>query len=245
VLGLGAQFVTGVQFNLGIPLEDTVMTASFVGEAPGSDVAQSDSSFKQAVLSPHAMQATTSVSRQLLSQSSDDLEVWLRNRIARAHAQLLDKAALHGTGTVSQPVGLANLSGVGLVSLGTNGAAASSDSINSLESTVAAANGDVGSMAFLTNAAQRSKLRKIPSMASGVIPLWDGDRMLGYAAVASNQCRSDLTKGSGSNLSAIFFGNWNTLMIVEATGALEIVYDPYAQKRQGMIQLTMPLTMWQ
>jgi hypothetical protein len=43
--------------------------------------------------------ATTSFSKQLLAQSSIDVEMTVRNDLALAHAGALDLAALDGTGT--------------------------------------------------------------------------------------------------------------------------------------------------
>jgi len=63
-----------------------------------------------------------------------------------------------------------------------------------LETSVAAANGDVGAMAFLTNSAQRAKLREIASMTSGVIPLWDEERILGRRIDGLDGIRSALRR---------------------------------------------------
>ncbi|MDE8343967.1 MAG: phage major capsid protein, partial [Acidocella sp.] len=42
----------------------------------------------------------------------------------------------------------------------------------------------------------------------------------------SNQVPSNLTKGTGTNLSAVIFGNWSDLIIGE-WGVLEILPNPY------------------
>jgi HK97 family phage major capsid protein len=48
----------------------------------------------------------------------------------------------------------------------------------------------------------------------------------GYRAGVSNQVPSNLTKGTGTNLSAIIFGNFNELLI-GSWGELEILANPY------------------
>jgi hypothetical protein len=49
----------------------------------------------------------------------------------------------------------------------------------------------------------------------------------GYRAMCSNQIPKNLTKGTGTNLSAIIFGAWNQLMIGQ-WGVVEIMTNPYA-----------------
>jgi HK97 family phage major capsid protein len=238
VLSLGARFISGIRYNLALPVENAVLAAQWVGQNPGSDVAPSDPSFMQRSMSPKTLQATTSVSRQLLQQSSANIEQWLRDRLAKSHALALDLAAIHGPGTSNQPLGILGTSGINITALGTNGAAATLDSIIALESAVAGANADDQTCGFLTNSAQRAKLRKLAEVTSGTTPLWDDCSMLDYPALVSNQVSSTLTKGTGTNLSAIIFGAWSALTIGEFQDAIEVVFDPLSQKKNGQVEIT-------
>ncbi len=239
ILQLGADFMSGVRFSLALPTEANVMAASWVNENPSSDAPASDSSFGQRLLRPHEMCATTSVSRQLLVQSSDNLDRFISTRIGKAHGQLLDSAAISGTGNANQPVGLLNYSGVGAVAVGANGGALTAAHMVALESTVGAANGDDGELCFLTNSTQRAKLRAVPELTGGALPLWRDGRMLGYPAFSSNQVPSTLTKGnSGAVCSAVVFGNFGAITICQFEGAVELVVDPYSLKKQAEIELT-------
>jgi hypothetical protein len=58
----------------------------------------------------------------------------------------------------------------------------------------------------------------------------------GYKAMASNNVPSNLTKGSGSNLSAILFGNWNDL-ILAFWSQLDITVDPYTGSNAGTVRI--------
>jgi HK97 family phage major capsid protein len=238
VLRLGAQWLPGLKYNFQLPLESNVLTAGWVSENPGSDVAAADPSLGVRMLKGHPMQATTSYSRQLLAQSTPNIEAWMGSRLARAHGLLLDKAAIHGSGTGNEPTGLLNISGIGNVAVGVNGGALTSAHVIGLESAVSDANADVGNLAWLTNSKQRAKLRAVPELTSGTFPIWKDGTMLGYPTAVSNQVRSDLTKGTSSNCSALIFGNWNALIVAEFNGAMEVTFDPYAQKKQGMIEVT-------
>jgi HK97 family phage major capsid protein len=238
VLRLGATLVTGLKFDFQIATEANVLAASWVAENPGTDVPQSDPSFAARILRPHPAMAVTTISKQLLTQSSPDLEAWLRNRIAKAHALLLDPGAIHGSGTSNQVLGILNTSGVTIVPIGANGGAVTAEHLIAMESAVAAANGDFGSLAFLTNSVQRAKLRGLAELTGGSIPLWKDDHVLGYPALSSNEVRGDLTKGSAPTCSAVLFGNWNQLIVGEFSGALELLYDPFEQKRKGLVELS-------
>ena len=237
VLRAGATLVTGLQGNFQLPTENAVLAASWVQENSGSDVAQSDPSFGVKMLYAHPVEATTSISRQLLKQSSADLSAWLAARIAKAHALLLDAACLNGSGSANQPLGILGTA-IGSVAIGGNGGAVAASHLISLESAVGAANGDTGSLAFVTNTTQRAKLRAVPEFATGTLPVWRDGQMLSYPAYASNQVPANLVKGSSNNCSAVIFGNWQVLMVAEFGGAMELMVDEVTKARQGEVELS-------
>ena len=80
----------------------------------------------------------------------------------------------------------------------------------------------------------RGKLKTTEKAASTAQFIWgdgpSGDpafgSLNGYRAGVSNQVPSNLTKGTGTNLSAILFGNWADLFI-GMWGVLEILPNPY------------------
>ncbi len=59
-------------------------------------------------------------------------------------------------------------------------------------------------------------------------------KMLSRHFHVSNNVPSDLTKGSGSSLSAIIYGNFNDLLI-GMWGSLEILVDPYTDIAKGTV----------
>jgi hypothetical protein len=109
-----------------------------------------------------------------------------------------------------------------------------------LESAVSIANGDVGSMAYLTNAKVRGKLRKTQEFAStNGKAVWTTGRergigeVLGYDAVVTNAVPSNLDKGTSTGVcSAIAYGNWAEMMI-GMWGGLDVMLDPYAGATAG------------
>jgi HK97 family phage major capsid protein len=241
VLSLGAEMVTGLRFACLFPVEDSPSVATWItDDNPGTDVDESDVVLSQRNVRPHTLQTTTSFSRQLLQQNSVGIEQWLRRKLGTAHAIALDAAAISGTGLDGQPVGLLECDNVGSGDIGDNGGAVAASHLVALEKLVGDSNGDSNTLGWLTNSAQRAKLRAVPSMASGTIPVWgDNNTVLGHRAEVSNAVPRTLSKGSAiGTCSAVLFGSWSSLALVEFNGAIELLLDEYRLVKQGMIELT-------
>ena len=243
VIQLGATVLSGLSSNVGFPVQLTASSGSWVAENPGSDVADSDSSLGQRTMAPKTYTVTTSYSRKLLAQSSVDIEKFVREDLARAHAIALDSAAISGSGGSNQPLGLMNTSGIGNVALGTNGLAPSYQNIVDLETAIAAVDADDVGMSFLTTPQMRGKLRAVQQFSGAGVGVWQQvggakvGNVLGYDAFASRQVPSNLVKGTSSDCHGIIFGFWPALIIGE-WGVLEIIVDPFRLKKQGMIEVT-------
>jgi HK97 family phage major capsid protein len=235
---LGARVLTGLQGDIAFPRITGGAALSWVGENPGSEVGESNLAFDQVVLTPKTAQASIPVSRQLLVQSSFDVEMMIRSDLATVGALGLDLAAINGSGSSNQPTGILNTSGIGAVAGGTNGLAPTWAHIVDLETQVAIDNADLGSLAYLTNSKVRGKLKTTEKASSTAQFVWENGELNGYRAEASNQVPGNLTKGTATGVcSAIIFGNWNDLIIGE-WGAMEIIVDPYSLKKKGLVELT-------
>jgi hypothetical protein len=100
------------------------------------------------------------------------------------------------------------------------------------------ADASVENMAFLSNAKAKAKLMATKLDAgSGRFLLENITNLLGYRAAFSNQVPSNLSKGSGSDLSAVIFGDFRQLL-VGGWGGMDLVVDPYTKARNGMVALT-------
>jgi len=240
-LRLGATLLSGLDSGAAIPLQSGASTASWVSENSGTDTAQTDSSFGQLNLSARTLAATTSYSRQLLTQSSVDIEAFLRADLAGAHAAAIDAACFAGTGTSNQPVGLLYNSNVPIVALGTNGLAPSAQALCSMEQSVADYSADLGQLAWATTPGMRAKLRQTPMFTGSTIPAWQGDEggdfLLGSPAIVSRSVPQSLTKGSSSDCHMILCGYFPALTIA-SWGVVELVVDPYAQRKRNVLEVT-------
>lgn len=238
VMDMGAQMLSGLTGSIAIPRQTGGATAYWVAESGAPT--ESAPAFDQVTMAPKTVGAFVDISRKLMLQSSIDVEGFVRNDLATVLALAIDLAALHGSGSSNQPTGIAATSGIGSVAGGTNGLAPTWAHMIELESDVAVANADVGRMGYLTNAKVRGKLKSTQKVATyGDSFIWgEGDAPInGYRAGVSNQVASNLTKGTSSGVcSAIFFGNWNDLIIGQ-WGTLDLMVDPYTGSTSGTVRV--------
>jgi HK97 family phage major capsid protein len=237
VESLGATVLSGLSGNLDFPKQDGASVAVWEGET--DENAQSDATFKKLTMSPKRVGAFTKFSKQLLAQSSISVENFVRNDLEIAIALAVDAAAINGSGAGNQPTGLLNTTGIGSVAIGANGGAATRNQLVDLESAIAAENADEGVLAFLTTPGVRGALRKTKTDAGSGIFVWGemANTLLGYNAQVSTQVPSNLTKGSGTNLHAMLFGDFSKLVLGNWAG-LDIVIDPYTLATQAMVKVT-------
>lgn len=234
---LGARMITGLQGNIAIPRQTGGATAYWLAEngAPTETLGAID----QVAMTPKTVGAFTDIARRLLLQSSLDVEQFVRADLAAALALEIDRVGIHGTGASNMPTGILATSGIGDVAGGTNGLAPAWSHIVDLESKVSIANADIGSLAYLTNAKVRGKLKQTSQVSGQNGFVWEkgGEPLNGYKAGVSNQVSSALTKGSSSGVcSAILFGNWADL-IIGMWGGLDIMKDPYANSTSGGLRI--------
>lgn len=237
VRALGATVLSGLQDTIAFPKQATSGTATWVADNPGSDVADSNLTFSQITMSPKLLQSSTSYSRKLLLQASVDVEALVRNDLMKIVALAIDLAAINGSGTSNQPLGIFNQTGIGSVL--TANAALSKSVFVDLETAVAQANADIGTMAYLTDAQVRGKLKKTPELGNTIaLPVWYKGEVNDLRAEISQQMPTfAITTPSAYTGHGIICGVWDQLMVGE-WGALEVIVDPYRLKKQGMIEVT-------
>ena len=111
-----------------------------------------------------------------------------------------------------------NTSGIGSVAGGSNGALPTLDHLLDLKKEVAVDNADVATCGFLTNSKVESVLGKLKdSQAQYLLSPYGAElgrsKIAGRRFEVSNNVPSNLSKGIGSNLSAVTYGNFNDLLI--------------------------------
>lgn len=237
VMQLGATVLAGLVGNVAFPKQIGAGIFSWMGENSGSDVAESNATLDQVILSPKTGQSTTSYSRQLLAQSNVNVDGLVQSDLVQITSLAIDRAAIHGLGSSNQPTGLYAASGVGAVAFG---GPVTLDKVVDMETAIATANADIGTMAYLTTPGARGKAKKTQEFSStNGNALWKDGEMNGYRAEASNQVSAvmNASAATGGTSHGILFGVWSQLLFGE-WGAMEIITDPYILKKQGMIEVT-------
>lgn len=243
VTRLGATVISGLVGNLEIPRQTGASSTFWIAEN-GTPTA-SNATFDKVALKPKTIGALSPISRNLLLQSSMQVEAFVRNELAKSLALGIDLAALSGTGTNNQPTGIANMTGICTVEGGTNGGSVTFDKLIDMETQVATANADAENMYYLCNAATIGFLKKIKNTSGDYIWKSPADAVRngfpgevnGYGVARSNQVRGNLEKGTSKTCQEIFFGNWSDLLIGE-WGFLEIDVNRYGdQWKSGGVEV--------
>ncbi|MEB2343185.1 MAG: phage major capsid protein [Deltaproteobacteria bacterium] len=243
VRALGATILPGLVGDVDIPRQSGAASAQWLAE--GGTVTASDSGFDAVSMTPKTVAARTNVTRKMLLQGTPAIEHLVRNDLALVLGLAVDLAAIAGSGAGNQPLGILGTTGVGSVAIGANGGPPTWAHVVALEREVAADNADVGSLAYLTNAKVRSKLKTTEKATDTAEFVWEhpagtlpGFGLLnGSRAAVSNQVPSNLVKGSsGAVCSAIIFGNWRDLLIGE-WGVLDVTTDPITLADSGGLVL--------
>nr|QNL31675.1 MAG: hypothetical protein [Bacteriophage sp.] len=229
VMQLGASMMSGLVGNVDIPGQATAATSYWIGE--GNDLTQSEGTFKQIPLRMKTVGALSRYTRTMMMQSSIDIEAFIRNDFASIIALAIDTAAISGTGLSNQPRGILNTSGVGSVALGAAGGQPTWGSIVGLIREIEIDNANLGGTAWLTNPQVMSKLMTTPIQTGGTegnfLLKEPGNSLCGYPFYITNQIPANLTKSTGTNLSALILGNWPQLLIGE-WGVFEVLANPYS-----------------
>jgi len=242
VVALGAQVMSNlIGGGVPFPKHKSGAAATWMQENPGSDVPESDSTFGSVILNPKTLMGHSQFSRQLLVQSSINVEQFVRRDLTSAHGLAIDRAALHGSGNANQPLGIYKTPDVNTEAMGGNPTYAK---LVSMATKIASDNAYLGNLGWLTTPGMAGKLMTILEFASsGSKAIWTGNLLEGLVAgskaAATTQVSSLMStlEPTGGTEHGIVFGNWLDLMI-GLWGALELVTDPYTQARKGLILVT-------
>lgn len=239
----GARFLTGLSDTISFPRQITANTFTWTGENPTAANTLTALTLNNLSMSPKTGMASSAFSRQVLVQSSPDMQNLVSEDLMKIIQIGVDSAVFNGTGTL-QPTGVRLTSSIGNRTLGAAGAALAWADLVGLETDVAVGNADLGTLAYVTNAAVRGKLKTtLKTTTAGSAFLWEGGNdpgmINGYRAFASNQIPSNLTQGTSTTIcSSIIFGNWAEALVGLWGDAVDLIVDPYTSKNQNVIEVT-------
>lgn len=215
---LGVRVLSGLSGNLSIPKYGTGLTTGWVAE--NSALTPSDMAFDSVTMTPKHAGGLTEMSRQLIQQSSPDIEQLVRSDLSAMLAQAIDSALINGGGT-NEPTGI-------LASIGSNGGvqqgtlatldwAAVLEMIEQIE----LENATVAN--WLTSPQVKTKLAStLKSASSGAAYLLEGGRMADLPLYSTNQVPLNATTGQ------VILGDWSQVML-GIWSEIDILVNPFAE----------------
>jgi HK97 family phage major capsid protein len=253
----GATFITGLQGLFSIPRQNGKSTVNWIGQsnAPTS-AAPSNATLDQVPFSPNVAVDLTNISREFINQTSISAETFAMNDLARTMAVEWDRVGFNGLGSAyNQPTGVfqnstiqSNSSGL---AVGANGGPLAWANVVNMETQVANYNADMGSLCYITHPALRGTLKTTPKVGgSSAFPIYiweDGQEpgvglVNGYPAYSTSNLLSNITKGTGENLSQIVFGNFSDLIMASWNDGVDFLINPYSGQASASVAISMEMS---
>ncbi len=242
---LGVTRFDNLTGNLDLPKASTQPAAGWNTE--NGTATEKSPAFGKVSFSPKRLAAYIQVSNQLLRQSSNSIDAYVRQYLVNAMAQELEKAAIKGGGS-NEPTGIIGNSDVNVIYAG--GAASNSTNANGaaivwadvVNAMKAVENSNAMGQAYLTNPLVKAALQTTPRQSSGVegnfIMQSGAGELNGYPMAVTTNVPSTLSKGSASDLSAMIFGDFSKLAIA-SWGGMELTVDPYSGATAGLTNMVL------
>lgn len=229
VQNLGATVLTGLVGKVPVA-SSAAVTAEWAAE--GKDVSVKKINWAKNMLAPKRNVTRTAVTKDLLRQTSLDVESYLIRLMQNAHNELVEAGVI--AGAVDGPTGILKTTGVKVIEAG---GAITWEDIVALETAVNENNAGKGKLGYLTNAKVWGAMKTTPKVAGGerfIMEEAAGNRVNGYPADWTNIVPS-------ADGSVMIFGNWEDLFVGE-WGGFDIVIDPYTQA--GSAQIIITINAW-
>ena len=214
VMAAGATTLTGLSGDVKIPRKSAGASAGWVSSEGGA-TSESEMTLATVSLTPKTLGAYTDVTRQLLIQSSEDVDRLIRDDLTTAIAIAIDKAALEGSGSSGQPTGILNQTGVNSV---TSFAAANPTfaEVVSLQTAVSEDNALFGNLAYIVPPAMYGALKTTEKATNTAQFVVENDGSIaGYNAIVSAQA----TAGN------LYFGNFADCLVGFFSSGVDIIVD--------------------
>ena len=228
VMQAGATMLSGLSGDVKIPKKTGVASTGWISSEGGA-ASESEMTVGSVSMTPKTLGAFTDITRQLMIQSSLDVEALVRDDLAQSIALAIDLGALAGSGSSGQPTGIKNTGGINVVDFG-----AAPDLIPTyaqvveLETKVREDNALGNGGAYIANATMYGALKSVEKAANTAqFVVEPGGTMNGYRTVVSNQVASG----------DLYFGDFRNNLLIGMFGGLDIVVDPYTSSTSGNVMV--------
>ncbi|MBD9378538.1 phage major capsid protein [Pseudoxanthomonas sp. PXM04] len=219
---LGVRVLSGLHGNVSIPKHGTGVSVGWVAE--NGAVPESDVNPSNITLTPKHAGGLTELSRQLIMQSSPDVEQLVRDDFAAVLAQAIDSALIKGGGT-NEPTGVLSTVGIQTANLATLNWA----NVLAMKAKAELANVDASSWLFNPSVAAKFAGTE-KSTGTGIYLLGDDGRMAGIQSYSTNQVPNNATPDPDTGIAIL--GDWSQV-ILGLWSEIDILVNPYAQPAYG------------
>jgi len=213
---LGVRVLSGLSGNLSIPKHGTGTTVGWVAE--NAALPTGDMTFDGVTMAPKHAGGITEQSRQLIMQSSPDIEQLVRDDLSFMLAQAIDSALIKGGGT-NEPVGVLSTSGIQTASLST----LSWQNVLAMLQKLDIVNASAANIVASTKA--KAKLAGTLKAAGIAGYILDGGKVGDLPAYFSNQVAE---KTGTPNTGRVIAGDWSQVML-GIWSEVDILVNPYAE----------------
>jgi len=225
IMSAGATMLRGLTGDVKIPKKLTASAAAFVATEGGA-VANQTPTIGNVSLTPKTLGAFVDTTRQLMIQSSLDVENLIRDDLTKAIALHIDNVGISGSGNNGNPKGILNTTGINSAAAFAAAASPTYLEMLGMESLVAADNALLGDLSYIVNPTNMGNMKGTPKVAGTSSFVAEGGQINGYNAIVSTQI--DANK--------YLFGNFSDFL-VGFFGTLDIVVDPYSLSSTGSVRI--------
>jgi HK97 family phage major capsid protein len=241
LMQMGVSVIENQQSDLDLPRQTSDSQIFWLNE--NEEIGETALNFDRVQFKYKGCGSIITYTRQMLMQSSVELEACIKNDLIYNISKAITDACLTGTGG-KMPLGLFNRAELEMTPENADGDDLSLDILTEMERIVSDANGDKGNLAYLANPSLRKKAKTTTQNSSNVSQwLWqpgeNGPRfgsLNGYPAAASNAVPSNFEAGNSSDCNGLIFGDWSSLYLC-FFGTLEIMTNPYQHFKTGAISV--------
>lgn len=227
---LGANLITDQTQPFALPRTTATVVGGHV-TTEGTNVAKENPTIGDIEFTYKSIEASTKLTRQFINGASVSAEAYIVDQLTKAVATALENAALNGTGANGQPKGLFKYTtsdGMNVKALGTNGGAGTWKDFVDVTGLVDTANAPIGARGWLVNPTTVAYLQSTPKVTGHPTFILDDSGLInGYSYASTSLVPNNLTKGTGTDLSALAFGSWEEMLIALFTG-LDLFIDPFS-----------------
>ncbi len=232
---LGARFLTGLQGNL--EFDEKVTASSFTWKGEVETLDETGITFGKKTMTPNRLGGYVDISKLAMIQTTPAIEQLVREDMAIGMSLALQLAAISGSGVGNIPEGILNATGTSAVTVGANGGGPTRALILEHFSSIDTQNALQGTLGWLFHPSLKYKLMNTKVDAgSGIFLMEEQNSLMGYNVQTTTQVPTNLTKGSGTNLTAAIFGNWSDFYIGQ-WGGIDLMVNPYTKAKQGMVEV--------